>query len=165
MRQRRSGRHTLIKDEARRIVQRRLVTLPQNEYKESSRIVCERVRVLLDQLYRDNKVSAVLSYHAIQKWREIDLSPLENDLPDVRFDRVPLSATASFPDAQFDIIFVPLYGFNSENYRLGHGSGWYDKYLAMQAQALKVGVGLELNRVEFILDPYDVPMDEIITDR
>src|SRR5215210_7825852 len=43
-------------------------------------------------------------------------------------------------DFQFDVIIVPTLGFDEFNYRLGYGQGYYDKFLANQASATKVGL-------------------------
>lgn len=152
------------KQTARRLVQARLSALPPDEYREKSEIVRENVRNVLKDRLSSRESLTVLSYIANPDWREVDLSLIERQFSGIRFDHVPTDAKAPFPSEQYDVILIPLYGFNAEGYRLGHGSGWYDRFLATQPLALKVGVGLEVNRVKINTQPHDVPMDMVITE-
>jgi 5-formyltetrahydrofolate cyclo-ligase len=66
----------------------------------------------------------------------------------------------------FDLIVVPMLGFDSACYRLGHGGGYYDRFLAGQPTALKVGLGYECTYVSPALphEPHDQPVDLIVTE-
>ena len=57
-------------------------------------------------------------------------------------------------------------GFDEAGYRLGYGSGYYDRTVAvMPAKPLMIGVGFELSRLPTIHPhPHDVPMDYIVTE-
>ena len=49
-----------------------------------------------------------------------------------------LASTAVPPPAKFDVIIVPMLGFDPETlHRIGYGGGYYDKFLAIQPQAKK----------------------------
>lgn len=124
--------------------------------------VRKNVRALVALISKCNQVRTILSYRAVPKWREIDLTTLENDLPGVRFAYVPVAADAPLPTEKYDIILVPLYGVNERGYRLGHGGGWYDKLLAAQPGAVKIGVGFEANRIAFVPERHDMPVDVVI---
>jgi len=66
-------------------------------------------------------------------------------------------------DLKFDLIIVPMLGF-SGLHRLGFGGGFYDKFLATQPQAKKIGVcfrDFELNNLP--VESHDVELDKIIT--
>lgn len=63
-----------------------------------------------------------------------------------------------------DVIVVPLVGFDENLHRLGHGKGYYDRYL-QDIKALKIGVGYEVQKLDFIEnDQYDIPLDMIISE-
>ena len=67
------------------------------------------------------------------------------------------------------VLLVPVVGFDSANYRLGYGGGYYDRTLAAAAAAdrrpFAIGVGFELSRIATIHpQPHDVPMDVIVTE-
>ncbi len=70
-----------------------------------------------------------------------------------------------------DILFLPLVAFDLHGTRLGMGGGFYDSTLQANRNAggsepLRIGVAHELQRVEKIEpDPWDMPVDMIITDR
>ena len=63
-------------------------------------------------------------------------------------------------------LLVPLVGFDSAGYRLGHGGGYYDRTLALFiAKPFTIGIGYELGRLETIHpQPHDIPMDAIVTE-
>lgn len=153
------------KQQARRAVQARLELMADENYEVFANSVRGHVSTLLAALRNSDKLKTALSYRASSEWREVDLSSLEREFNGVRFDYAPIDAEAPLPAIAYDVILVPLYGFNAEGYRLGHGGGWYDKFLATQPQAHKVGVGLEVGRVDFTTDPHDIPMDFIVTER
>ena len=69
------------------------------------------------------------------------------------------------PDATNGLL-VPLVGFDPAGYRLGHGSGYYDRTLAtFTAKPLNIGIGYELGRLETIHpQPHDISMDAIVTE-
>jgi 5-formyltetrahydrofolate cyclo-ligase len=66
----------------------------------------------------------------------------------------------------FDLIFVPLLAFDSAGHRVGYGGGYYDRFLAGQAKAFKVGLAYESSRLSRIIDAdiHDVALDRVITE-
>ena len=67
-----------------------------------------------------------------------------------------------------EALLVPLLGFDPQGYRLGYGSGYYDRTLAAAAPSppLTIGIGFETARLATIHpQPHDVPMDLIVTER
>jgi 5-formyltetrahydrofolate cyclo-ligase len=125
-------------------------------------------RAIVDALARVLKEAAsattCLLYEPVKKWSEVNLSSLLQRFPSMRFEFVQNVKNAAFPEGQFDVIAIPLFGFNEEGYRLGHGGGWYDRFLATQPHALKIGVGYESALVKFEPDAHDIPMDIVLTE-
>lgn len=77
---------------------------------------------------------------------------------------VALSGDGSVPE-RFDVIIVPMLGFDESLNRLGYGGGYYDKFLAMQPNARKVGVCFEIGKVNRIpVEPHDIEPDQIVTE-
>jgi len=68
---------------------------------------------------------------------------------------------------QFDIIIVPMLGFDPKTlHRVGYGGGYYDKFLATQPGAKKIGVCYELGKVGKIpAETHDVKLDMIVTEQ
>lgn len=76
------------------------------------------------------------------------------------------SKTAPIPIGQYDVIFVPLVAFDSVCHRIGYGGGWYDRFLANQPQALKIGLAYEMQKVQLIpAEAHDVPLDIVVTEK
>jgi 5-formyltetrahydrofolate cyclo-ligase len=64
-----------------------------------------------------------------------------------------------------DLIIVPLLGFDAALNRLGQGGGHYDRYLAANPHAARIGLAWEGQRMDSIIaQPWDVPMDAIVTE-
>lgn len=60
-----------------------------------------------------------------------------------------------------DCAVVPMLGFNDALYRIGYGGGYYDRYL--KNGVFSIGLSFEECRCAFSPDPYDVPLDVIVT--
>ena len=64
----------------------------------------------------------------------------------------------------FEVIIVPMVGFDRNKHRIGYGKGYYDRYLK-QTKALKIGVAFECQSIDKIdIDENDIKMDMIITE-
>jgi 5,10-methenyltetrahydrofolate synthetase len=65
-----------------------------------------------------------------------------------------------------DVVIMPLVGFDSLNYRLGYGAGYFDITLAnMHPQPRTIGIGFEICRLNTIHPlTTDIPVDLVITE-
>lgn len=63
-----------------------------------------------------------------------------------------------------EIIIVPLIGFNEKCFRIGYGKGYYDRYLKNK-KIIKIGVAFHLQKSEFHVEPHDIPLDYIFTEK
>jgi 5-formyltetrahydrofolate cyclo-ligase len=65
-----------------------------------------------------------------------------------------------------DVLLIPLVGFDETGYRLGYGTGFYDRTLAAAPGPLTIGIGYEMACLPSIYPQrHDVPMDLIVTER
>ena len=64
-------------------------------------------------------------------------------------------------DGDFDVMAVPLVAFDERNNRLGHGKGYYDKYLRAHS-CFTVGLAFSEQKRDVPVDPWDVPLDLVI---
>ena len=66
-----------------------------------------------------------------------------------------------------DAIVIPLLGFDEQGYRLGYGSGYFDRTLiTMNPRPLSIGVAFEILRLPTIHpQQHDIPMDYIVTEQ
>ena len=64
----------------------------------------------------------------------------------------------------FDVILVPLVAFDNKCNRLGHGKGYYDRFLTNK-KGLKIGLAYEIQRFDDIpTEKNDIKLDYIITE-
>lgn len=73
---------------------------------------------------------------------------------------------------QLDVLFMPLVAFDAQGNRLGMGGGFYDAsltYLRRRRAYRKpklIGVAYDFQHVEALpYEPWDVPLDAVLTDR
>jgi len=109
----------------------------------------------------------VCAYTPIDSLNEIDtrlvISRLESQGLSVQL--VSPAQTPKLPAGTFDVILVPCLAFDEQRYRLGWGGGWYDKFLAQQPEALKVGLAYKDSLVSSLPhEPHDIPLDMIFTE-
>lgn len=78
---------------------------------------------------------------------------------------IPVPAESA-PQATPDLVLLPMNGFDREGYRLGYGSGFFDRTLAsLERRPVVIGICFELGRVETIHpQPHDIPMDYVVTE-
>ncbi len=75
--------------------------------------------------------------------------------------RHPLQADVY--EGKYDFIVVPGLAFDSSNYRLGYGGGYYDNFLVQQPEAYKVGIFYPFQKVEAVpLESHDFSLDTIL---
>ncbi len=66
--------------------------------------------------------------------------------------------------ADVDIALIPCLAATREGQRLGHGGGYYDRYLPRCPEATRVCIAYEEQKLDRVAaDRYDVPMDLVIT--
>jgi 5-formyltetrahydrofolate cyclo-ligase len=65
----------------------------------------------------------------------------------------------------YDLIIVPGLAFNSLNYRLGYGGGYYDNFMEQHPNSKKIGICYPFQVVDTIpLEAHDLQLDEILVD-
>lgn len=89
--------------------------------------------------------------------------------PDVILEEGPFGLQQPPADAkpcQPDILLVPLVAFDNHLMRLGQGAGHYDRALSLLDNAVAIGVAWSVQEAPAIeSDPWDIPMDAILTEK
>ncbi len=64
------------------------------------------------------------------------------------------------------LVLVPGVGFDLHGTRMGYGKGYYDRYFSRCPLCHKIGIAHSVQLVEQLpKDPFDVPMDAIVTEQ
>jgi 5-formyltetrahydrofolate cyclo-ligase len=156
----------MIKDELRQHCKIIRLAMKPDEVVAKSQLICQRLLTEVDL----SKTQKINIYRPIAKLNEVDCSYFLVEVQQ-RYTRIEISYTSELktdppPRAKFDLIIVPVLAFDRDNNRLGWGGGWYDRFLADQPQALKVGLCFSNGLVEagIAVEPHDIKLDRIITE-
>lgn len=149
------------KPELRRELMARSAALTPEEVAGASAVVFEKLRAM-----DWTSVGSVHVYRSVAGWGELDTSAFVDWLdPRIEVVQPTLSKDQPIPERKFDVILVPALGFDRDNNRLGLGGGWYDRFVAHQPQAKKIGVAHAWAHVEdgIPVEPWDMPLDFVVT--
>jgi len=144
------------------------------EHRLASQAIVKRLKTAADW----SKVGSIHYFEPIQQLAEVDISEftryLEDNYPDIHLGTSRLiedeweivGVHGGKPPEQFDVVIVPMLGFNPKTlHRIGYGGGYYDKFLAMQKKTRKIGICFEQGRLENIpAESHDLSLDQIITE-
>ncbi len=76
---------------------------------------------------------------------------------------------ADSPEAEPDLLLVPLIAFDRDGYRLGHGAGYYDLTLAAlraKKRIVAVGIGFAAQQVDRLpRETHDQRLDAVVTEK
>jgi 5-formyltetrahydrofolate cyclo-ligase len=133
---------------------------------EDSLTICRKLFREIDW----GKVKTISVYEPIKDLNEVDILPfieaVEYKYPKVKIRQLGKSKTQKIPKRKFDLIIVPCLAFDKQNYRLGWGGGFYDRFLAAQPQATAIGVCFQNGFVIRGLpnELHDFSLNKIITE-
>ena len=160
--------------------------LSQEQRQNASAAICAR----LWEMPGVRKAKTVLSYRALPE--EVDLEALHERLRDAGTRLCfPVSLKGGIMEAwepggwkqgrygilepdrdmsqrvepgEIDLVLAPCVGFDAKRDRLGHGAGYYDRYLP-NCPAKTIAVAFEAQRLPRVAaDAYDRPMDAVVTE-
>ncbi len=163
------------KTKLRKSLRQKRLDMSDTEHGQKSRAIVGRLMKLVDW----PKVRVVHYFEPIRRLQEVDISglvtTLEDNYTDIQLFTPRLingvwqmvSIKAKKPPAGFDVIIIPALGFDPKSlHRIGYGGGYYDKFLATQPKARKIGVCFETGKTGRIpVEPHDIPMDIIVTEQ
>ena len=86
-----------------------------------------------------------------------------NDLKEGTFHVLEPTTNQIANIQDIDLMIVPMLAFDNQNYRVGYGKGFYDKYFAKGYLGYKLGLAFSYQKVDKIdINEYDLPLDEIL---
>ena len=66
---------------------------------------------------------------------------------------------------EIEVVIVPAVAWDEAGFRVGYGAGYYDRFLPQVPQAVRIGLGFELQvRSEVPRGPNDLPVDILVTE-
>ena len=155
----------MTKEELRRTLLARRRSQSAGEVDAASRIVLGRLQTTVDW----PSLGSVHVYCSVPAWRELDtgelIAWLRSEWPQIELTMPSPSRDQPFPEQSFDLCVVPVLGFDRDHNRLGLGGGWYDRFLARQPQAAKIGIAYAWALVEegIPVEPWDVRLDRVVS--
>lgn len=141
-----------------------------NEYQEAKTILVYAstrnevdTRPIVEDALAHNKVVGMpVSYQegAMEFYSVFDWS----DLKPGRFGILEPPADI-LVEAEDALILVPAVAYDRRKNRIGHGGGYYDRYMQRHPDLYKIGLAYEYQIVDaFEPEEYDEPVDLIVTD-
>lgn len=176
----------MMKSEIRKRMLDKRGRLASDEKVRLDKRLCETVEKLIE----DKNCQVIHSY--IPMAGEIDITELLNrllakgktiicpkSLPKKEMQNLVLSSLDQLEDGRFgtkhpasgieysgeiDLYIVPGLAFDKRGYRVGYGSGYYDKYFSSNSKGYKVGICYKSQLVDNVPEEsHDVPLDEIVS--
>ncbi len=163
------------KDSIRERLKSSRLKRPDDKRLDLSRGICDRLQQL-----DWSHLKSVHFFESIDRLGEVDISgfigSLQSAQPQLQlYTSRKISGKWRIVNCQkehvvekritFDVIIVPMLGFDRALNRIGYGGGYYDRLLADQPQAQKIGVCFASDQVKRVpIEGHDVAMDIIITE-
>ena len=154
------------KRELRRNLRAKRLAMTAGEVRSKSQVIADKLMETVDW----PRVRTMHIYVSRAEWNEADTAPViqlvRRHWPGVRIVQPPPKPDQALPEEKFDLIIIPCLGFDKERHRLGLGGGWYDRFLARQPRALKIGLVFQNGLIKDGLprEPHDIRLDKIITE-
>lgn len=153
------------KEELRRLFGARRAALPREEVERAGEVALAELRSRVEW----PSVRRAHVYRAVAAWGEVEtaglIAWLRRDWPLIELTIPSVRRDQAIPEGQFDLVVVPVLGFDRARNRLGLGGGFYDRFLAGQEHALKVGIAYRWALVPegVPVEAHDVPLDLVVT--
>ncbi len=163
------------KDHRSDIILARAAALPQ--YKQAVWVMFYvdhaaevRTRPLISQALSEGKQVVVPYCHGnnLDTFLLADLSELQPGMLGILEPAEELRHLAErrVPPESLQVIFVPGVAFDRRGGRIGHGKGYYDRFLAgLPSRVLRLGLAFQCQVVAAVpMLPWDAPVDAVITE-
>lgn len=151
------------KDELRALYRQIRLRMSRGEVSTKSRMIGRRLLNEIDWTAQGH----ICAFTPIDDLNEVDIKPVISKLEDqgLQVSVVEPFKHSEIPSDDYDVILVPCLAFDKRRHRLGWGGGWYDRFLASQPKALKVGLAYQESLTAGLPpEAHDIPLDIVITE-
>jgi 5-formyltetrahydrofolate cyclo-ligase len=101
-----------------------------------------------------------LSVGLVRKDEDLKLNDVYKIMEPITNDELSMTGK------QIEVAIIPGLSFDEKGYRLGYGSGWYDRFLNMHPEIYKIGVCFSECLVKQLPhEEHDIKMDLIVSSR
>jgi len=115
--------------------------------------------LLLDKVVvvpKSNVLDNTLILSRLKDWNDLELGAY-NILEPKSINKIDISL--------IDLVIVPGVVFDKSGYRIGHGKGYYDRFLSSAKDIISIGLAYQFQVVDSIcVDEFDQRLDYIITE-
>lgn len=164
----------VVKEGLRKKLRQARLQLTDAEHTVKSREIVERMEQLTDW----SQVKTLHYFEPLLELLEPDttgfITYIEDNCPDIKLftprkiggEWELVAAKGGKIPTEFDVVVVPALGFDPKTlHRIGYGGGYYDKFLASQPHAQKIGVCFELGKTPNLpIEPHDIALDNVVTE-
>jgi 5-formyltetrahydrofolate cyclo-ligase len=158
---------TTSKDELRASLKQARAALAAEERQAKSVAIADRLKQAIDW----SEIATLYCYKPIASLNEVDISgfisALRAEYPNIEiYTPKQVNNVWQIPDLKLDVIIVPTLGFDPKTlHRIGYGGGYYDRFLAFQPQAKKIGVCFEQGKIDYMpAESHDILLNMIISE-
>jgi len=154
-------------------IRAKIAALPREECLRGDRLIREKVLALPEArtaksvftyLSEDWEVDTRAVIETLLQWGKTVAIPVVHGKGIMTFADVRDVSGPVLTPERGDVLLVPALCYDRQNYRLGQGGGYYDRYLTA-CPARSVGLGrAALLQERLPAEPHDVPVDLVITD-
>ncbi|MBI5357274.1 5-formyltetrahydrofolate cyclo-ligase [Candidatus Saccharibacteria bacterium] len=141
--------------------------LGSKEVDLNSRQIIERVLGLVEW----EEINILHIYKPIISKKEVDTSSLIDWIhanhPEIEIIFAPSKKPFYLPkDENYDLVIVPVLGFDRSGNRLGYGGGYYDRLLGQNKCKQVIGLSYSFCEVDKLpAETHDQKLDKIITEK
>ena len=155
-----------------------------DDYQKQSHFIIEKLKKQ-KEFINSKKIGIYLSYkHEVDTWKLIKelknekefyvpivegkkmyFTLYQEDMIENKYEILEPKEKQEISKDDLDLMIVPLVGYNQDNYRLGYGGGYYDRYLK-DFKGSTIGLAYSFQYIEkYTHESFDIPLDFIITDK